>query len=544
MFVTTLAFLLLGYNVIFVISDCPKSQEWRNLKVSPGGPLVCARLYADSKCSGFPLPFGINSSSSDLGTDSSAAIDFERNNVTALVRPGCNMYLWEGVNFTGEHRKSINYTWNINRRHYRSALCNCSVDDLELLQCELREEWELINFCDFRKSDIGGLCSVTLKRSHIGNGSDDARNLTITNNLAHLFVDKIVESFGEERMTSFLDVNSNDKVAHSVFVEARSGIKIKQGEQKKDHSTSSARKIAITQYYDERYFACCYGDLYASNQKKITAKAYQKRQNPRVHRDDTGRDIVPKHDAWIYNQITGTYFWFSSVAKKYSEAREKCKEMGADLAHLLTTNVQNWMKPFFDEHHVHKYIWICGANCSQGEYCTYIINNGLNNNGFHEYWGNSEPLIWQDEFDGTALDTSKWNIITGNLGVNEEHQYYQGDNLEVSGGYLVITARKETKEGQNYTSGRIDGLNKFSTKYGRIEARLKLPMVTGSWPAFWMLGDSFPTAGWPQCGELDIMEHVNTDTTIMGTLHWYNNGQADYGTTTNISTPGAFGTCG
>ncbi|KAI1702465.1 glycosyl hydrolases family 16 domain-containing protein [Ditylenchus destructor] len=154
------------------------------------------------------------------------------------------------------------------------------------------------------------------------------------------------------------------------------------------------------------------------------------------------------------------------------------------------------------------------------------------------YCATTLPLIWQDEFDGTALDTSKWNIITGNLGVNEEHQYYQGDNLEVSGGYLVITARKETMEGQNYTSGRIDGLNKFSTKYGRIEARLKLPMVTGSWPAFWMLGDNFPVGGWPQCGELDIMEHVNTETTIMGTLHWYNNGQADYGTTTTISTPG------
>ncbi|RAJ05177.1 beta-glucanase (GH16 family) [Chitinophaga skermanii] len=146
-------------------------------------------------------------------------------------------------------------------------------------------------------------------------------------------------------------------------------------------------------------------------------------------------------------------------------------------------------------------------------------------------------LVWQDEFDGTSLNTSKWSYENGNLGVNNEKQYYQTANVAVSGGKLLITARKQTVGGQPYTSGRINTNGKFSTKYGRIEASIKLPAVQGTWPAFWMLGSNIgdPNVGWPKCGEIDIMEQTNTSNTVLGTIHWFNTAYSYYGgnTTTN-----------
>ncbi|MBS7564112.1 family 16 glycosylhydrolase [Mucilaginibacter sp. Bleaf8] len=153
-------------------------------------------------------------------------------------------------------------------------------------------------------------------------------------------------------------------------------------------------------------------------------------------------------------------------------------------------------------------------------------------------------LVWQDEFDGTSLNTAKWGYENGNLGVNNEKQYYQTQNVTVSGGNLVITARKQTVSGQPYTSGRINtnnSSNKFSIRYGRIEARMKLPMVQGTWPAFWMLGTNItdPNVGWPKCGEIDIMEQVNTNNNVLGTIHWDNNGYVYYSNSTN-TTPGDY----
>lgn len=150
----------------------------------------------------------------------------------------------------------------------------------------------------------------------------------------------------------------------------------------------------------------------------------------------------------------------------------------------------------------------------------------------------SYQLVWSDEFDGTSLNTNKWGYENGNLGVNNEKQFYQTQNVAVTGGNLVITARKETVQGQPYTSGRLNSNGKFSTQYGRIEARIKLPGVQGLWPAFWMLGNSISTgAGWPACGEIDIMEQVNTSNTILGTIHWWNTAYTYYsGNTTTTAT--------
>jgi beta-glucanase (GH16 family) len=149
-------------------------------------------------------------------------------------------------------------------------------------------------------------------------------------------------------------------------------------------------------------------------------------------------------------------------------------------------------------------------------------------------------LVWSDEFNGTSLNTSNWNIDVGNPGVNSEQEYYQAANITETGGNLVITAQQQSVGGQPYTSGKIETAGKFSTTYGRIEARIALPMVTGTWPAFWMLGNNISTVGWPTCGEIDIMEHVNTTNTILGTMHWNGgSGHVQYGSSTT-TTPGDF----
>jgi beta-glucanase (GH16 family) len=146
----------------------------------------------------------------------------------------------------------------------------------------------------------------------------------------------------------------------------------------------------------------------------------------------------------------------------------------------------------------------------------------------------SLQLIWSDEFNGNSIDGSKWQFETG-PGVNNEKQYYQASNASVSNGNLVITARNQSVNGWPYTSARMNTAGRFTTQYGRIEARIKLPSGQGLWPAFWMLGSNIGSVGWPKCGEIDIMEHVNTSGTIYGTIHWDVNGHAQYGKTINTN---------
>lgn len=137
--------------------------------------------------------------------------------------------------------------------------------------------------------------------------------------------------------------------------------------------------------------------------------------------------------------------------------------------------------------------------------------------------------IWADEFnvDG-APDGTKWAYDLGNGDWgwgNNELQYYtnRADNVKVLGGKLIITPIKEAYQGSNYTSARIKTQGKFSFKYGKVEIKAKLPLGGGTWPALWMLGDNITTAGWPACGEIDIMEHVgNAQNKIHGTLHYPN----------------------
>jgi len=152
--------------------------------------------------------------------------------------------------------------------------------------------------------------------------------------------------------------------------------------------------------------------------------------------------------------------------------------------------------------------------------------------------GDEYHLVWQDSFDGTKLDEANhWNIIiNGRGGGNREMQYYKRENISVgkepvSGeNCLIITARRENHFLKKYTSGRLSTQDKVSFKYGKIEARMKLPKTAnGLWPAFWMLGSDYPKAVWPKCGEIDIMEMGNKNGITQGIQDRYFNGACHWG---------------
>jgi len=134
-------------------------------------------------------------------------------------------------------------------------------------------------------------------------------------------------------------------------------------------------------------------------------------------------------------------------------------------------------------------------------------------------------LVWQDEFNGTEIDTDNWTheIGTGDWGWgNNELQYYtdRSDNSFISNGKLVIEAKDESFSGSDYTSARMVTFGKKEFIYGRIDIRAKLPEGQGIWPAIWMLGNNIYSDGWPACGEIDIMEMVGHEATkIHGTAH-------------------------
>jgi len=141
-------------------------------------------------------------------------------------------------------------------------------------------------------------------------------------------------------------------------------------------------------------------------------------------------------------------------------------------------------------------------------------------------------LVWQDEFHGTI--SPDWVFETGNGDSgwgNNELQYYRRENATVENDALVITAKREDFGGYRYTSARMKTQGHRSFKYGRIEARIKLPAKLGTWPAFWMLGSNISSVGWPASGEIDVMEQINTGSDVYGTVHWQANdgSHASYG---------------
>jgi beta-glucanase (GH16 family) len=139
-------------------------------------------------------------------------------------------------------------------------------------------------------------------------------------------------------------------------------------------------------------------------------------------------------------------------------------------------------------------------------------------------------LLWADEFDGpegTPPDPGRWRYELGDGSAygnpgwgNAELQHYTDDpaNAALDGrGSLAITARRD---GAGYTSARIHTRDTFTFTYGRIETRLKVPRGAGLWPAAWVLAANIAEVGWPECGEIDVMEHVCRDPrALYGTIH-------------------------
>ena len=158
-------------------------------------------------------------------------------------------------------------------------------------------------------------------------------------------------------------------------------------------------------------------------------------------------------------------------------------------------------------------------------------------------------LIWSDEFDGkngSLPDPSKWTYDIGGSGWgNHELEYYTNrrENARIENGNLVITARQEPYNAPSgaefeYTSARLKTQGLFSQAYGRFEARIKLATGQGIWPAFWMLGDNIGSAGWPKCGEIDIMENVGKEPGINhGSLHAPSSAAATSDRTATIALP-------
>ncbi|MEM7434801.1 MAG: glycoside hydrolase family 16 protein [Myxococcota bacterium] len=138
-------------------------------------------------------------------------------------------------------------------------------------------------------------------------------------------------------------------------------------------------------------------------------------------------------------------------------------------------------------------------------------------------------LVWADEFDGDSVDTSKWELQTGDgteLGIpgwgNNELQWYTEDNATVGGGVLTIQAREESVGGYAYTSSRLRSLGRGDWTYGRFEMRARLPEGQGLWPAFWMLSSDPSIYGvWAASGEIDIMESIGSEPErVFGTIHY------------------------
>jgi|GEM_PF-295606 len=145
----------------------------------------------------------------------------------------------------------------------------------------------------------------------------------------------------------------------------------------------------------------------------------------------------------------------------------------------------------------------------------------------------AQTPIWSEEFNGDRIDKSIWTYNTGGSGSgNGELQYYTADssNAYVENGSLVIQAKREVMDNNQFTSARLTTNGRMSFRYGTLEARIKLPnLANGLWPAFWMMGTNFGIDGWPKCGEWDILEagfkSAQADGTVnknvSSAMHWW-----------------------
>ncbi|MBK7228546.1 MAG: glycoside hydrolase family 16 protein [Ignavibacteriales bacterium] len=132
-------------------------------------------------------------------------------------------------------------------------------------------------------------------------------------------------------------------------------------------------------------------------------------------------------------------------------------------------------------------------------------------------------LVWNDEFNGPNIDLTKWSHeVNGDGGGNNELQYYTNfpTNSFIQSGKLIVKAIHEDYQNRSFTSARFRSADKGDWIYGRIEISAKIPTGLGTWPAIWMLSTDWDYGGWPESGEIDIMEHVGYHPNIVhGSVH-------------------------
>ena len=183
------------------------------------------------------------------------------------------------------------------------------------------------------------------------------------------------------------------------------------------------------------------------------------------------------------------------------------------------------------------YLMVCRMHIGKGSLILFTIFalTAFCADGYGAY-----QLVWSDEFDGSSLNMSNWSYQEGDgcpslcgWG-NNELEYYRSQNVSVSGGNLIITAKEENYGGRDYTSGKIISRYKQDFLYGKVEARMKVPTGGGMWPAFWMMPTDEVYGGWAASGEIDIMETANDTDYIGGTIH-YGGGWPD-----NVSSGGTY----
>ena len=177
------------------------------------------------------------------------------------------------------------------------------------------------------------------------------------------------------------------------------------------------------------------------------------------------------------------------------------------------------------------------ADLARASYAPLVSDRTVANTWEQFTWGaaGSQPpagsppgfptLVWSDEFNGSSINTGNWGFETGGGGWgNNELENYTSrtENARISNGMLIIEARRENFGGSAYTSARMKTQGKQSFGINTwVEARIDAPQGQGIWPAFWMLGNSISTVGWPSCGEIDIMEIKGQNPAQnFGTIHW------------------------
>ena len=178
-------------------------------------------------------------------------------------------------------------------------------------------------------------------------------------------------------------------------------------------------------------------------------------------------------------------------------------------------------------------LWLALAGCTQNPPGPTIVNTPVVEvpNAEARDFAQYTELVWSDDFDGSALDASKWAPEVRDVWFNNELQATTAsrENVTVTGGNLIITAKKEAYNGRDYTSARINTKGKKDFVFGRIDTRAKLPKGKGIWPAIWMLGSNDATAVWPNCGEIDIMELKGSTPKInFSTVHYGTNAATDH----------------